>query len=62
MKHGEIDSESDKSDVDEMSPLEDCSDVEISYRVKREALVIMCVLNVKVKEDDVDQLREHLSY
>jgi hypothetical protein len=62
MKHGKIDFESDKSDVDEMSPLEDCSDVEISYRVKREALVIMCVLNVKVKEDDVDQLREHLSY
>ena len=42
-------------------PLEDCSDVEIAYPVEREALV-MCVLNVQVKEDDVDQLREHLSH
>jgi len=39
MKHGEIESESDKSDVDEMPHLKNYSDVKIAYPVKREALV-----------------------
>jgi hypothetical protein len=38
-----------------MPLLEDCSDVEIVYLVEREALVITCVLNAQVKEDDVNQ-------
>jgi hypothetical protein len=55
VKHGEIESESDKSNIDEMPLLEDCSDVEIVYSVEGEALVITYVLNAQVKEDDVDQ-------
>lgn len=55
MKYGETGFESDKSNIDEMPLLEDCSDVEIVYLVEREALVITCVLNAQVKEDDVNQ-------
>jgi len=62
MKHGEIESKSDKSYVDEMPPLKYCSDVDIVYPVKRNALVIRCVLNAQVKEDDVDQQRENISH
>jgi hypothetical protein len=36
----EIKSESDRSDYDEVPPLEDCSDVKIAYSVERETLVI----------------------
>jgi hypothetical protein len=55
MKHGEIESESNKFDVDEMLLLKDYGDVEITYPVEGEALVIRQVLNAQVKEDDVDQ-------
>ena len=55
MKHGEIESKSDKSYVDEMPHLKDCSDVDIVYPVKRNVLVVKCVLNAQVKEDDLDQ-------
>jgi hypothetical protein len=55
MKHGETGFESEKSNIDKMPLLEDCSDVKIVYLVEREALVITCVLNAQVKEDDVNQ-------
>jgi hypothetical protein len=35
-----VESESDKSESEEMSPLEDCSDVKIAYLVEGKALVI----------------------
>jgi hypothetical protein len=47
---GEVGSES-----EEMPPLVDCSDEEIAYPIKGEALVIRCALNMQIKEDDVDQ-------
>lgn len=62
MKHDEIEFKSDKSYVDEMPHLKDCSDVDIVYPVKRNALVIRYVLNAQVKEDDVDQQRENISH
>ena len=58
--HKEIECESDKSDDDKVPPLKDCSDVEITYPIKREVLVIRRVLNMQVKEDDIDQQRENI--
>jgi len=55
MKHDEIESASNKSDVDEMPLLKDYGNVEITYPVEGEALVIRRVLNAQVKEDNVDQ-------
>jgi len=52
--HREIECESDKSDDDKLPPLEDCSDVEITFPIKREAFVIRRMLNMQVKEDDID--------
>jgi hypothetical protein len=40
MKHGEIEYKSDKSYVDKMPHLKDCSDVDIVYPVKREYLIL----------------------
>ena len=54
MKHCEIKSKSNKFNVHEMSPLDDCSDVEIVYLVEGEALVIRHVINAQVKKNDVD--------
>jgi len=48
--NGEVESKS-----EEMPYLEDCTDVKIAYPVEEEALVIRCVLNMQIKEDDVDQ-------
>jgi hypothetical protein len=48
--NGEVESKS-----EEMPPLVDCSDEEIAYPVAGEALVIRRALNMKIKEDDVDQ-------
>jgi hypothetical protein len=58
--NGEVESESDKSESEEMPPLVDCSDEEIAYPVKGEALVIRCALNMQIKEDDVDQQWENI--
>jgi hypothetical protein len=38
--NGEVESESDKSESEEMPPLVDCSDEEIAYPIEGEALVI----------------------
>jgi hypothetical protein len=53
--NGEVESESQK-----MPSLVDCSDEEIVYHVEVEALVIRRALNMKIKEDDVDQQRENI--
>jgi hypothetical protein len=58
--NGEVESESDKSESEEMPPLVDCSDKEIAYPVEGKALVIRRVLNMQIKEDDVDQQRENI--
>jgi len=57
--HKKIESRSDRSDDDEVPPLEDYSDVEIAYLVEREALIIRCVLTMQVKEE-VDKQRENI--
>ena len=56
----EVESESDKSKSEEIPPLMDCSDEKITYFVKGESLVIRRVLNMQIKEDDVDQQRENI--
>jgi len=58
--NGEVESESDKSESEEMPPFVDCSDEEIAYPVEGEALVIRHALNIQIKEDDVDQQRENI--
>jgi hypothetical protein len=58
--HREIECKSDKSDDYKLPPLKDCSDVEIAYPIKREVLVIRRMLNMQVKEDDIDQQRENI--
>jgi hypothetical protein len=58
--NGEVESESEKSESEEMPPLVDCSDEEIAYPVEGEALVIGRALNMQIKEDDVDQQRENI--
>jgi len=45
---------------EEMPPLVDCSDEEIAYPVKGEALVIRRALNMQIKEYDVDQQQENI--
>jgi len=49
-----------ESESEEMPPLVDCSDEEIANPVKGEALVIRCVLNMQIKEDDIDQQQENI--
>jgi len=44
----------------EMPPFLDFSDEEIAYPVEGKALVIRRALNMKIKEDDVDQQRENI--
>jgi len=56
----EVESNSDKSKSEEIPPLMDCSDEKITYFVKGESLVIRRVLNMQIKEDDVDQQRENI--
>jgi hypothetical protein len=34
IKHNDIESESEKFDIDEIPPLEDCSDMEIAYPIE----------------------------
>ena len=58
--NGEVETEIDKSESEEMPPLVDCSDEEIAYPAEGEALVIRRALNMKIKEDDVDQQRENI--
>ena len=58
--NGEVESESDKSESEEMPPLVDCSDEEIAYPVEGEVLVIRRALNMQIKEDDVDQQQENI--
>jgi hypothetical protein len=49
--NGEVEYETDKSESQEMPYLVDCSDEEIAYPVKGEALVIRCALNMQTRED-----------
>jgi len=58
--NGEVESESDKSESEEMPPLMDCSDEEIAYPVEGEALVIRRLLNMQIKEDNIDQQQENI--
>jgi hypothetical protein len=58
--NGEVEFECDKYESEEMPPLADCSDEKIAYLVKGEALIIRLVLNIQIKEDDVDQQRENI--
>jgi hypothetical protein len=58
--NGEVESESDKSENEEIPHLVDCCDKEIAYLVEGEALVIRHSLNIQIKEDDVDQQRENI--
>jgi hypothetical protein len=58
--NGEVESESDKSENEEIPPLVDCCDKEIAYLVEGEALVIRHSLNIQIKEDDVDQQRKNI--
>jgi hypothetical protein len=60
IKHNDIESESEKFDIDEIPPLEDCSDMEIAYPIEGEALVIRRVLNAQVRVEDVDQQNENI--
>jgi hypothetical protein len=53
--HGKLESESDRSNKNEVSLLKDCSDVEIVYLVEGEALIIRRILNMQVKKDNVNQ-------
>jgi hypothetical protein len=57
---GDVESESDKYESEEMPPLVDCSDEEIVYPIEGEALDIRHALNIQMKEDDVDQQRENI--
>jgi hypothetical protein len=50
----EIESESEKSKSDEMPPLKDCHDEELTSPVEGKVLVKRRVLSVQVKEDNVD--------
>ncbi|RDX87172.1 hypothetical protein CR513_31395, partial [Mucuna pruriens] len=55
LDNGEIESES--SSDDEMPPLEDCSDVEVTEPVNEDILVTRCALSIQPKEDgDMEQL------
>jgi len=58
--NGEVEYESDKSKIEEMPPLVDCSDEEIAYPVEGEAWVIRCAVNMQIKDDDIDQQRENI--
>jgi hypothetical protein len=40
---------------EEIPHLEDCTDVKIAYPGEEEALIIRYVLNMQIKEDDVDR-------
>ena len=46
MKHGEIESESEKYNVDDLPPLKDYRDMEITHPVEKEKLIRRHVLNV----------------
>jgi hypothetical protein len=54
----EIESKSDKSEEDEMSPFKDCSDVE--YPVDEEALTTRRSLNIKIMDDYVEQQKKNI--
>jgi hypothetical protein len=58
--NGEVESESDKSESEEMPHLVNYSDEEIAYPVEGEALVIRRALNMQIKKDDADQQRENI--
>jgi hypothetical protein len=47
--NGEVESEKDKSESEEIPLLVDCSDEEIAYHVEWEALVIRCALNMQIQ-------------
>jgi len=54
--YGLIKSTSEKSNCNDMPPLEDGSDLEFAEK----ALVVTTSLSVQVKEDDVEQQRENI--
>jgi hypothetical protein len=57
-EHGKIESESDKFKEDKMSPLEDYNDVE--YPVDEKASTVKILVNVYIKEDDVEQKKDNI--
>ena len=58
LDNGDIESVS--SSDDEMPPLEDCSDVDITDLTCGEMLVTRCALNIQPKEDGDEVQREHI--
>ena len=58
--HGDMESESDRSDCEGMPPLEDSDGDELALPVG-ESLVIRRTLQVEVKEDEINQQRERTS-
>jgi len=60
--HGDMESESDRSDYEDMPPLEDSDRDELALLVG-ESLVIRQTLQVQAKEDEINQQKgEHLPY
>jgi len=57
--NGDVEFKSDKSDCEDMLPLKDCIEDELTLHVEV-SLVIRCILQVQVKEDDSDQQRENI--
>jgi hypothetical protein len=57
--NGNVEFESDKSDCEDMLPLKDCIEDELALHVEV-YLVIRCILQVQVKEDDSDQQRKNI--
>ena len=55
---GVMESESDRSDCEDMSSLKDFTDGEVAYSIEGKALVIRRTLQVQVKEDDIDQKKK----
>jgi hypothetical protein len=54
-KHEKIEFENNRSEDDEMPPLENNSDENVEYPVKEKSLLIRHVLNFHIKKDDVEQ-------
>jgi hypothetical protein len=57
--NGDLESKSEKSNCEDMPPLEDCTEDELPLPVE-ESLVIRRILQVQVKEDDSDQQKENI--
>lgn len=57
--HGEVVTESDNTDKEKMSSLEDSSGDDVEYAVEGESFVARRGFNVQVKENDLEEKREN---